>query len=115
MLRDEKSHQIARAGWIGDYSDPQNFLFLNETSNPGFNYGNYSSPEYDALMQRAAASTDVDERAAILAEAETVFLRDVPQVPLMYYSSRSLVSPKVVGWEENLRNVHPTRFLSIQQ
>jgi oligopeptide transport system substrate-binding protein len=115
MLRDEKSHQIARAGWIGDYSDPQNFLFLNESANTGFNYGNYNSPEYDALMQKAAAATDIDERAAILAEAETVFLRDVPQVPLMFYSSRSLVSPKVSGWEDNLRNVHPTRFLSIQQ
>jgi oligopeptide transport system substrate-binding protein len=115
MLRDEKSHDIARAGWIGDYSDPQNFLFLNESQNTGFNYGNYKNPEYDELMKKAAVTTDLDERASILAQAEEIFLRDVPQVPLMFYSSKSLVSPKLSGWVDNLRDIHPTRFLSLSQ
>ncbi|QDY69655.1 peptide ABC transporter substrate-binding protein [Qingshengfaniella alkalisoli] len=115
MLRDEKVHDVARAGWIGDYSDPQNFLFLNRADNPGFNYGNYDNPEYDALLDKAAAITDLDERAQVLAEAETMFLRDVPQIPLAFYSSRSLVSPKLQGWEDNIQNVHPTRFLSISE
>ncbi len=113
MLRDDKSHQIARAGWIGDYADPQNFLFLNQSDNPGFNYGAYDNPEYDELMGKAAMETDLDKRAALLAQAEGLFLRDVPQIPLLYYSSTSLVSPKLKGWEDNVRNVHPTRFMSI--
>ena len=115
MLRDEKSHQVARAGWIGDYSDPQNFLFLNMSDNPGFNYGNYNNPEYDDLMEQAEQEQDLQKRAEILAEAERVFLRDVPQVPILHYSSTSLVSPKLKGWEDNVRNVHPTRFLSIEE
>ena len=115
MLRDEKSHQVARAGWIGDYSDPQNFLFLNMSDNPGFNYGNYNNPEYDDLMEQAEQEQDLQRRAEILAEAERVFLRDVPQVPILHYSSTSLVSPKLKGWEDNVRNVHPTRFLSIEE
>ncbi len=113
MLRDEKVHDVARAGWIGDYSDPQNFLFLNRADNPGFNYGNYDNPEYDALLDQAAATGDLAERAAILAEAEALFLRDVPQIPLLYYSSKSLVSDKLQGWEDNIQNVHPTRFMAI--
>jgi oligopeptide transport system substrate-binding protein len=115
MLRDEKSHQVARAGWIGDYNDPQNFLFLNRSDNPGFNYGNYDNPEYDALMRQAADETDLDERAQILAEAERIFLRDLPQVPLLHYSSTSLVSPKLEGWVDNVRNIHPSRFLSLSE
>lgn len=115
MLRDEKVHDVARAGWIGDYSDPQNFLFLNRADNPGFNYGNYDNPEYDALLDKAAETTDLAARAAILAEAEAIFLRDVPQIPLLFYSSRSLVSPKLSGWEDNIQNVHPTRFLSLSE
>lgn len=114
MLRDEKAHQVARAGWIGDYADPQNFLFLNQSDNPGFNYGAYNSPEYDGLMQEAAAETDLDKRAALLAQAEELFLRDLPQIPLLFYSSTSLVSPKLKGWEDNVRNVHPSRFMSIE-
>ena len=115
MLRDEKIHDVARAGWIGDYSDPQNFLFLNEGANTGFNYGNYNNAEYDKLMDDAAAETDLAKRADILANAETVFLRDVPQIPLLYYSSRSLVSPKLQGWNDNIQNVHPTRFMSVSE
>lgn len=115
MLRDEKVHDVARAGWIGDYSDPQNFLFLNRADNPGFNYGAYNNPEYDALLDKAADTADLEERAKILAEAETVFLEDVPQIPLLYYSSRSLVSPKLQGWEDNIQNVHPTRFMSVSE
>ncbi len=115
MLRDEKTHDVARAGWIGDYSDPQNFLFLNISDNDGFNYGIYKSPEYDALMEKAAAENDLAARAEILAEAETLFLRDLPQVPLLFYSSTALVSPKVRGWVDNVRHVHPTRFLSLSQ
>ena len=114
MLRDEKAHEVARAGWIGDYSDPQNFLFLNQSDNPGFNYGAYDNAEYDALMHEAAAETDLDKRAGLLAEAEELFLRDLPQIPLLFYSSTSLVSPKLKGWEDNVRNVHPSRFMSIE-
>ncbi len=44
-------------------------------------------------MDEAAAETDLAERAEILAEAERMFLRDVPQIPLLYYSSHGLVSP----------------------
>jgi hypothetical protein len=36
-----------------------------------------------------------------------MFMRDLPFIPLLYYSSHSLVSPKLKGWEDNLQNVHP--------
>ncbi|WP_208347529.1 peptide ABC transporter substrate-binding protein [Pseudaestuariivita rosea] len=113
MLRDDKIHDVARAGWIGDYSDPQNFLFLNRADNPGFNYGAYDNPEYDGLLDQAAATVDLEERAQILAEAEAMFLRDVPQIPILFYSSKSLVSDQLSGWDDNIQNVHPTRFLSL--
>lgn len=113
MLRDEKAHDVARAGWIGDFSDPQNFLFLNRADNPGFNYGNYDNPDYDALLDKAAGITDLAERAEVLADAEQIFLDDMPQIPLLFYSSLSLVSPKLSGWQDNIQNAHATRFLSL--
>ena len=112
-LRDKGDYDVARAGWIGDYSDPQNFLFMVESDNDGFNYANYNNPEYDALMDQAAAETDLDKRANILKKAEEIFMRDLPFIPLMYYGSMSLVSDKLVGWEDNIQNVHPTQFMSI--
>ncbi|EIM74360.1 extracellular solute-binding protein [Nitratireductor aquibiodomus RA22] len=114
-LRDQKDFDVARAGWIGDYSDPQNFLFLVESDNTGFNYAQYENPDYDALMDKAAAETDLVKRADILREAEAMFMADMPYIPLLFYSSLSLVSPKLNGWEDNIQNVHGTRFMSISE
>ncbi|MEX0317432.1 MAG: peptide ABC transporter substrate-binding protein [Ruegeria sp.] len=114
-LRDKGDFDVARAGWIGDYSDPQNFLFMVESDNDGFNYANYDNAEYDKLMDDAAAETDLEARAGILQQAEGLFMRDLPFIPLLYYSSRSLVSPKLQGWEDNIQNVHASRYLSISE
>jgi oligopeptide transport system substrate-binding protein len=113
-LRDTDDYEVVRAGWIGDYSDPQNFLFLVESDNTGFNYANYENPEYDALMDQAAAETDLVKRAAILKSAEEMFMRDLPYIPLLFYSSHSLVSPKLKGWEDNIQNAHATRWMSLE-
>jgi oligopeptide transport system substrate-binding protein len=114
VLRDKGDYDVARAGWIADYNDPQNFLFMVESDNEGFNYANYANPEYDALMERAAAETDLDKRAKLLFQAETIFMRDLPFIPLMYYGSLSLVSDRLEGWQDNIQNVHPTRWMSIR-
>lgn len=112
-LRDKGDFDVARAGWIGDYSDPQNFLFMVESDNDGFNYANYKNSEYDELMDKAAATVDLEERAKALYQAEELFMRDLPFIPLMYYGSLSLVSDKLKGWEDNIQNVHASRWMSI--
>jgi oligopeptide transport system substrate-binding protein len=48
----EIDYEIARAGWIGDYRDPNTFLDMWLT-NGGNNYTGYSSPLYDRLIQQA--------------------------------------------------------------
>ena len=114
-LRDRGKKQVARAGWIGDYSDPQNFLFLLESYNTGFNYSNYDNPEFDALMKAAANELDLNKRAIILRNAEALIMRDTPFVPIFYYSSFTLVSPKISGWLSNVMNKNPTRYLRLSE
>ena len=115
-LRDGGDFDVARYGWIGDYSDPQNFLFLVESDNKGFNYGKYNNPEFDDLMKNKAVNEiDLKKRAEILAKAEQIFLRDLPWIPIMYYGTKHLISSKIEGYHQNLRGVYPTRYLSIKQ
>ncbi|HEV7336844.1 MAG TPA: peptide ABC transporter substrate-binding protein [Bosea sp. (in: a-proteobacteria)] len=114
LLRDGGDFDIARYGWIGDYSDPQNFLFLFLSDNKGFNSGKYANPKFDALLQQGADELDLAKRAAILREADSILAADMPWIPLMYYSSKNLVSPKLVGFQQNLRGALPTRFMSLK-
>ena len=66
-------------------------------------------------MDEAAGTVDLEKRAAILKQAETIFMRDLPFIPLMYYGSLNLVSDKVAGFEDNLLNIHPSRWISISE
>lgn len=111
-LEQHGDFDVARAGWIADYKDPENFLSLCKTGT-GNNYGEYSNPEYDGLLAKAAASEDAGERMKTLSDAEAMGVaRDLCILPLLYYSYKNVVSSKVKGFEPNVMDVHPTRFLS---
>ena len=114
FLRERGDFDVARYGWIGDYSDPQNFLFLVQSENTGFNAGRYQNVEYDSLMREASTQTDLRRRADVLKRAEEIFVRDLPWIPVLHFGTKNLVSPRLRGFSQNLRGVAPTRFLSIQ-
>jgi len=114
LLQSGGDFDVARAGWIGDYSDPQNFLFLAQSDNGKLNYARWSNSTYDALMAKAATQTDLKARAETLAEAERLLLREEPVVPLLFYESKNMVSRRVQGWRDNLLDRHLARFLRIE-
>jgi oligopeptide transport system substrate-binding protein len=103
---------VARAGWIADYKDPENFLALCKTGT-GTNYALYSNKEFDDLMAAAAAAADPAERMKKLSDAEAIGVaRDLCVVPLLYYGFHTVVSNKLKGWEDNVMDHHPSRFIS---
>ena len=103
---------VARAGWIADYKDPESFLGISVFSS-GNNYSNYNSPKFEELMKAAAAAGgNPEERMKLLGEAEKVLVDDLGNIPLLFYSFHNIVSPKLKGWEENVMDVHPSRFVS---
>jgi oligopeptide transport system substrate-binding protein len=114
LLRDKGDFDVARASWLADYNDAQNFLFLLESDNTGLNYADYADPEYDALMRKAASEIDIEKRADLLHRAEAIAMRDQPIVPILFYSSKDLVSPRVEGWADNIQGVHPSRYMTIR-
>lgn len=114
FLRERGDFDVARAGWIGDYSDPQNFLFLLQSDNKGFNYARYENAEFDKLMKDAEVETDLQKRAAILLRADEIMQRDQPYASVLFYSTKNLVSPKLKGFSSNLRGAYATRFYRIE-
>jgi len=96
-------YQIARAGWYGDYVDPNTFLdmFL---SGGGNNETGWSNAEYDAFIDAAAREADPAKRTAILTRAERLLMREVPIVPIYTYTTTILVRPGLEGVIPNLLN-----------
>ena len=102
--------QAFRGGWIADYADPVSFLdlFRSGDATAGTFYAN---PAYDRLLDAAAARGGA-ERMALLAEAERVLMGDMPAIPLYHYVSRHLVRPGLGGWQDNVRDIHLSRWLT---
>lgn len=112
LLEQKGDYDVARAGWIADYKDPESFLGISRKAS-GNNYSNYDSAKFEELMnQAAAAGGKPEERFRLLSEAERVLIDDVGQIPLLYYSYKNLVSPKIKGFDENVMDIHPSRFVS---
>ncbi len=113
FLREKPPFDVARSGWFADYPDAQNFLFLGESGNQALNAASFTNKGYDRLMHDAQVEGSPERRRAILHEAEALLLDEQPFLVLLTYKSRNLVSPKLKGWEENVRDNHPGRFISI--
>lgn len=113
FLREKRPFEVARSGWFADYPDAQNFLFLGESGNMALNAASFANKTYDHLMQEAQAEASPERRRALLHQAETILLEEQPYLVLLIYRSRNLVSPKLKGWEENVLDNHPGRYVSI--
>lgn len=105
--------QVFRAGWVGDFNDPISFLQLLQ-SDSGVNDYAYSNPEYDDLLERAAATADPRGRLELLQQAEALMLADHPILPLYVYVSKHLVQPRVGGWQDNVLDHHASRDLFLR-
>lgn len=106
---------VARAAWIADFNDAQTFLGLLETRAGAQNYGRYSSPKFDDLMNQASLTSDLTARGKLMADAEAVAMQDHPVIPIYYYVSKDLVSTKITGWVDNVFNIHRTRWMTVQR
>ena len=97
-------YQISRAGWIGDYVDPNNFLdmFICEGGN---NRTGWCNEEYDDLILKIAPATKSHkERLEIFQKAETMLLDDMPVIPIYTYTSIQLIDSAVKNFDSNIMN-----------
>ncbi len=73
----------------------------------------YRGARFDELLESAAVSSGA-ARMERLRLAETQLMQDMPVIPLYYYVSRHLVNPAVAGYEDNVRDIHLSRYLNLE-
>ncbi|MFT5350276.1 MAG: oligopeptide transport system substrate-binding protein, partial [Gammaproteobacteria bacterium] len=107
------NYQISRAGWIGDYLDPNNFLDML-LSDGGNNRTRWSNQEYDANIAAAAITPDKQERFKLFQKNEQILVEESPVMPIYTYTRVFLINPSVKGWDENILDQHPYKYVYLQ-
>ena len=109
----KKDYDIARAGWIGDYSDPNSFLDLWLTDN-GNNDTGFSNKKYDSLIKSANSTGDSTKRIELFNQAEQILLNEMPVIPIYTYTINYLLNERVIGWHTNILDNHPYQYVDMK-
>jgi oligopeptide transport system substrate-binding protein len=99
-LAEEKDEMFV-TGWIADYPHPQDFLDILFHSGADNNYGQYSNPGVDALLEAAGVEQDSDSSLELYRQAEQMMVDDAACIPLCFGRNYVLVKPYVKGYELN--------------
>jgi ABC-type oligopeptide transport system substrate-binding subunit/class 3 adenylate cyclase len=92
---------IVITGWLPGYADPEYFLRLLFQSDSKTNYGRFSDPEFDRLIERARQERSDRSRLELFHEADRMAVADrIACIPLVYGRSMAFVKPWVSGWWE---------------
>jgi oligopeptide transport system substrate-binding protein len=111
----KKDFTVASAGWVADYRDPKNFLFLFESTTTDLNYGSYNNARYDTFVADADHIRDPEARLKSMANAEQILMDEMGVIPLMHDVTRDLVSLQVNGWIPNVTNFNRSRYISLDR
>ena len=98
MITERTTQTAFRTGWQFDYPSMFNALGPLYGTGAGSNDGDYSNPEFDALLDEGASATDVEEGIAKFQEAQEILFEDLPVIPLWYTNAMG-------AWGEQVENV----------
>jgi len=97
----EEKDEMFSTGWIADYPHPQDFLDILFHSGADNNYGAYSNPGVDALLEAAGVEQDSNSSLELYRQAEQMMVNDAACIPLSFGRNYVLVKPYVKGYEPN--------------
>jgi oligopeptide transport system substrate-binding protein len=109
MLR----YDICRAGWIGDYPDPNTFIDMWVTDG-GNNDTGWSNAGYEQLLAESYVAPDERARMEIYQRMETILMDEVPIMPLYFYTRVYAIDPRV-RWMPNVLDNHNWKFVDIRE
>jgi len=107
---EEEKDEMFYMGWIADYPHPQDFLDVLFHTRADINYGGYSNPEVDALLDSAGVEQDSELSLTLYQQAEQKLVEDAACLPIYFGQSYILVKPYVEGY-----NLNPLGFVRLNE
>jgi oligopeptide transport system substrate-binding protein len=90
-----------RAAWQQDYPSVENWIGPLYVTGGSSNDGLYSNPQVDALYKEGTSAASEEAAYAKFGEAVTLVDKDVPSMPIYFYTQQS-------GYSERLKTVKTT-------
>ena len=104
-------HSMALYGWTGDNGDPDNFMHIllgcTAARSGGNNVAKWCNPEYDTLVTRAKLTSNQSEREGLYRQAQEIFKREAPWVPLAHSVVFMATRKGVSGFKMDPLGRHP--------
>ncbi|WP_306363910.1 ABC transporter substrate-binding protein [Nocardia sp. CC227C] len=98
-IRDEVNAETIgkafRYGWQGDYPTMLQFLTSQYYSFSETNNVNYNNPEFDRLLDAALAAPTQEESHRLVAQAQTLLIQDMADIPVLDYVAAAGVSDRI--------------------
>jgi oligopeptide transport system substrate-binding protein len=99
-LKEEKD-EMFYTGWMADYPHPQDFLDVLFHTGADSNYGEYSNPEVDTILDEAGVEQDSELSLTLYQQAEQKLVDDAACLPLWFGQNYILVKPYIEGYKLN--------------
>ena len=101
--RSGKYQGMFLAGWSGDNGDPDNFVapLWGSAGMPVSDTAHYKNPEVDAMIAKAAATVDHDQRVALYKQIQAQILDDAPWVFVNSTLQIRAIRKEVKGFQLN--------------
>ena len=97
----EEKDELFDIGWVADYPHPQGFLSVLFETGVKNNYGGYSDPEVDALLNEASLEKDLSTSLEIYSRVERLLVEKACCIPLFFGENYLLVKPYVKDYYLN--------------
>lgn len=106
------NYDIARAGWVGDYTDPFTFLGVFRSTDGNNNTG-WANPRYDEILLASTREKDVPTRMKMMHDSENIFLDDLPAIPIFWRMLSHLERPDLHNWKPSVLSHRCYKAISV--
>ncbi|HEU4328271.1 MAG TPA: ABC transporter substrate-binding protein [Roseiflexaceae bacterium] len=109
-----KKNGMWMLGWTGDYSDPNNFLYVFFGPIAKIQQG-YDNPQLITLLQQAGSAPNQEASAALFKQAGEIIRNEVPRVPVVHAPPVQAAKQGVEGWKPSPFGSDPWTPIFIQK
>ncbi len=105
-----------RMGWVVDYPDPDNFLYVllhSGNIGPQGNYSRFNNEKFDSLTQGARLEGDQEKRRNLYQLAEKIVVEEAPWLFIYHYVDHTLLKEFVRGYELPAFGQYTNKFTEV--